>query len=169
MHTSPCLLRVTSPITSILTSAHSPPTRCTIAPSALSSCLSAPPGAWGISCLSRSTSPAHTASAASPVCNVARRAVALLTWIPSRSWSNSRACSNGIQQAPRTSISSPCGVKPPRKSPNSSSRGKNAYPACRAGAIGARQLDCFPSRRLQEARLFSVVVPNNGLYSCVDC
>src|SRR6266436_792275 len=155
VQTSPRLLRVTSPITSVLTSAHSPPTRCTIAPSALSSCWSAPPGAWGTSCLRRSTSPSHTTSAASPVASVARRAVSLLTWIPTRSWRNSRACSNGIQLANRTSISSPRGVTPPLTSPNCSSRGKKAHPTLGAGAIRTRQLHCFPSVRLEEARLLS--------------
>ncbi len=43
----------TSPSASVLTSTHSPPTRCTIAPSALSRCLSTPLGAWGTSCLRR--------------------------------------------------------------------------------------------------------------------
>src|SRR6266478_5929438 len=99
--------------------------------------------------------PSHTASAASPVVSVARRAVALLTWIPTRSWSSSRACSNGIQLANRTSVSSPRGVNPPLTSPNSSSRGKKASPTGRAGAIRARQLDCFPSHRLDEACLLS--------------
>src|SRR5713101_6143814 len=140
---------------SVLTSAHSPPTRCTIAPSPLIACFSAPAGAWGTSCLSRSTSASHTESRASPVCSVARRAVALLTRTPSRSSSNSRAGSKGIQVESCTSTSSPRGVNPPPSSPNCSSRGKKASPTHRAGAIRARQLDGFPSCRLDEARLLS--------------
>jgi hypothetical protein len=91
MHTSPRALRVISPIVRVLTSTHSPPTKCTNAPSPLIACLSAPAGAWGTSCFRRSSSCSSTARAASPVCSVARRAVALLTWIPSRSWSRSAA------------------------------------------------------------------------------
>src|SRR5579872_2246157 len=94
-------------------------------------------------------------SAASPVCSVARRALALLTWIPTRSSSNSSACSKGIQLASRTSVSSARGVNPPLKSPNCSSRGKKAHPTGWAAAIGARQLHRFPSRRLDVARLLS--------------
>src|SRR2546421_929959 len=155
MPTSPRELRVTSPIVSVLTSTHSPPTKCTKAPSPLITCLSAPSGAWGASCLRRSTSASHTASPAIPVAKVARRAVALLTRTPTSSSSNSCADSKGIQLASRASSSSPRGVNPPLTSPNSSSRGKKASPTLGTGPIAARQFDRFPSRRLQEACLLS--------------
>src|SRR5260370_878376 len=89
------------------------------------------------------------------ILHFARPAVALLTWSPSGSWSRSRACSNGIQPASRTSVSSTRGVPPPLTSPNCSSRGKKASPTGRAGAIGARQLDRFSSGCLDPAGLLS--------------
>jgi hypothetical protein len=40
--------------------------------------------------------------------------------------------------------------------PNCSSRGKKVYPAGKAGPLGARQLEGFPSRRLDPPRLLSM-------------
>jgi hypothetical protein len=120
VHPSPRLVRVTSPLTNVLTSTHSPPTNSTKAPSPLSAGFCAPAGAWGTCCWSRSPCASHTARAASPACSVARRALALLTWIPTPSWIPSRAGSKGIQLARRASVSSPRGVNPPLLSPTCS-------------------------------------------------
>lgn len=84
VQTSPRWLRMTSPITSILTRAPLAPYQVhkgSIYTHRLLVCS-----------LRRSTSASSRASAASPVCTVARRAVALLTWIPTGSCSSSRAC-----------------------------------------------------------------------------
>jgi len=80
--------------------------------------------------------------------------IALLTWIPTRSWSSSRA-----RHPASNSLTAP--AFPPHVGSTLHSRvltphkgGKKAYPTLGAGAIRARQLDRFSSRRLQEARLF---------------
>src|SRR6266849_570714 len=73
--------------------------------------------------------------------------------MPSRSLSNSQACSNDIQAARRTSVSCPRGVTPAPSSPNCSSRGENSLPTLWAGPVAAFQLDRLSSVGLQEARL----------------
>src|SRR6266567_692125 len=117
-------------------------------------CFCAPSGASGISCLRRLASSSCTASAPAPAPSGIRRAVALLTCTPTRSLSNFRARSKGIQLARRTSVSSARGVNPPPSSPNSSSRGKKAFPTLRAGSICSPQLDRFSGIGLDPAGLF---------------
>ena len=58
-----------------MTSAHSPPTRGTMAPSTLKSPTSGPAGGAGASATSRSTSASWAATNAAPAASVSRRAV----------------------------------------------------------------------------------------------
>src|SRR5579885_291182 len=152
---SPASFTVTSPTTSVLTSAHSPPTRGTIAPSALITCWLAPADAAGSSRCRAAVWSSHSCKPASPACRVKRRALALLTCTPTRASSSRAASPKGIQLASRTNPSCACGVNSLPVSSNSSSRGKKPLPALRTSSIAAFHLDLLSPAGLEPAALLA--------------
>jgi hypothetical protein len=131
----------TVPIASVLTSAHSPPTSGTSAPSTLTCCTAGPAGGSGGSCRSRAASRSSQATCAAPACSVSRRAVAGPTCTRVKSASVCAARRNGSQVPNRTSRSCNVGVKPPGSSRNSSSRGEKPGPTGGTAGVAAGQGD----------------------------
>src|SRR5579885_744482 len=152
---SPASFTATSPTTSVLTSAHSPPTRGPIAPAALITCWRTPAGAAGRWWWRAAVWSSHSCTPASPACKVNRRALALLPCTPTSASSSWAAGPKGTQLARRTNPSWAWGVNSLPVRSNSSSRGKKPLPALRTGSIAPFELDLLPSTGLQPAALFA--------------
>src|SRR6266571_8402326 len=164
-------LLLTCPMTTVLASAHTPPTSGTMAPSLLritlvSGSLTALWCGWhdlarpfllffSFSCTNWLACSFCTASYAAPASSVCRRAVASLTCTPIRSASSWTALAKGIHRARCTKCSSCSGVKLPGCRPNSSSKGEKACPAFGTGSVGSFQLHLSSHRGLHPSLLLA--------------
>src|SRR5215472_815490 len=143
----------TSPTTRVLTSAHSPPRKGTMAPSALTTARSGPWGTAGNASSSQSTAASCTAAAARPTTSVSRRAVAALTRTCVKRSSSWEAGSKGIHVPSCANCSCNWGVSAPGNSASSSSRGEKALPTLWADAVLALQGQLAAPLGLQPPRL----------------
>ena len=124
-----------------MTSAHSPPTRGTIAPSTLSNCTAGPGGPSGNARSSAATASVSTATWAAPAASVRRRTVSAPTRTPVKWASRAAASAKGTEAPSRTRPSTSQGVSGlPGSSPKRSSRGGKPGAAGRAPQVGAGQL-----------------------------
>lgn len=118
---SPSLFRrvVTVPMAAVLTSAHVPSTRCTIAPSTLTCWMAGPCGAAGNSRSSCADASSSSAVSAAPAASVWRRSVSSLIQTPQKNVSSPLASANGILLPCRAAASNRRGPRLPGTRPNS--------------------------------------------------
>src|SRR5215210_6600006 len=115
----------TSPSASVFTSAHSPPTSGTIAPSRLSCCTAGPLVGIGSVAPRRAASASPRATRVRPTASVSRRAVSTLTGTSSSRSATRGTRSNGITVPSSTMLSTSHGSNVSGPNSSSSSRGEN--------------------------------------------
>src|SRR5262245_17351026 len=148
----------TRPMASVLTSAHSPRTNGTIAPSTLSWCRSVGIRAGGGQVCSRSSTWAVScATSAAPARSVSRRALTRLTATCVNQASASGTCSKGSQVPKRTRHCCRYGEYGPGRRASSSSRGETPRPTGGADRVLATQAH----------RLIPLDGPRAGLHAAV--
>ena len=141
-------VRSTSPSASVLTSAHSPPTRGTIAPSRLSCCTPGPLRGIGRVARTRSASASSRCTWVVATASVSRRAVSTPTGTRSNRSITSGTRSNGITVPNSTMLSTSHGSNVAVPSSSSVSRGENAASAGGTDAVLPLDLDRrIPPRR----------------------
>src|SRR6266446_1395372 len=140
------LRRSTAPMATTLTSAHTPPTNGTMAPSLLmamrSEAFSSGQAHSGCACVF------CTSSTRCPTESVCRRAVEACTITPNVLSRCLTTRPNGSSLPKLTRVRCACGNRCPSGTCNSLSRGEKPASTLRAGHIGAFHFDLLPSLRL---------------------